>query len=167
MIACLDVDYRDTEGFAAGVVFRDWPDARATEERVVRITDVQPYEAGQFFRRELPCLLAILRTLPPVETVIVDGYVWLDGPSKPGLGAHLHQALDGRVAVIGVAKTKFRGADGVCEVTRGTSKRPLFVTAAGMEPEAAAEFVRSMHGKYRIPTLLARVDYLCRHHEGA
>jgi deoxyribonuclease V len=165
MITCLDVDYRDTEGFAAGIVFRDWSDAKATDERVVRVAGVQPYEAGQFFRRELPCLLAVLRVLPPVETVIVDGYVWLDGPSKPGLGAHLYQALDERVAVIGVAKTKFRGAHGVREVTRGASKRPLFVTAAGMEPEVAADFVRCMHGNYRIPTLLVRVDYLCRHSE--
>jgi deoxyribonuclease V len=165
MIACLDVDYRDTCGFAAGITFRDWTDAGVVDERVVRIADVQSYEAGQFFRRELPCLLAVLQKMPRVQTVIVDGYVWLDGPSKLGLGAHLYQALGERVPVIGVAKTKFLGAEGVCEVTRGASKRPLFVTAAGIQPEIAADLVRSMHGKYRLPTLLSRVDYLCRRAE--
>ena len=29
------------------------------------------------------------RILPPVETVIVDGYVWFDSMGKPGLGGYL------------------------------------------------------------------------------
>lgn len=163
MITCLDVDYRNDAAFAAAVTFRGWADTRAVDERVVEVPDVQPYESGQFYRRELPCLLAVLETLPPVETVIVDGYVWLDGVSKPGLGARLYEALGGGIAVVGVAKTSFRGVNGVCEVMRGSSMRPLFVTAAGMHANSAAERVRSMQGNHRIPTLLARVDYLCRH----
>jgi deoxyribonuclease V len=166
MKACLDVNYRETLAFAAAATFRDWFDAHAVYERVVEVPTVQPYETGQFFRRELPCLLAVLRMLPPVKTVIIDGYVWLDGMSKPGLGAYLYEALRGRVKVIGVAKTRFQGADRACEVIRGASRRPLFVTAAGMRVDLAAEHVRSMYGNYRIPSLLARVDYLCRH-EGA
>lgn len=162
MLACLDVDYRDDGACAAAVVFRDWSDALAAEERTVEIRDVQPYEPGQFFRRELPCLLAVLRTLPPIETVIIDGYVWLDVASRPGLGAHLYEALDRRCAVVGVAKTKFQGADHACEILRGESQRPLYVTAVGMPAEVAAERVRSMHGAHRIPTLLGRVDDLCR-----
>jgi deoxyribonuclease V len=163
MLACLDVNYHETIGVAAAVTFRDWSDASAVDEKVLQLSDIQPYQPGQFFRRELPCLLAVLKTLPPVEIVIVDGYVWLDRASKPGLGGHLYHALKERVAVVGVAKSRFHGADAASEVTRGESRRPLFVTAAGMQAELAAEFVRSMHGKYRIPTLLARADYLCRH----
>jgi deoxyribonuclease V len=162
MLACLDVDYRENGACAAAVVFRDWRDGAAAEERTVGIAEVQPYEPGQFYRRELPCLLAVLRVLPPIETVIIDGYVWLEGASKPGLGAHLHEALGGRCAVIGVAKTKFQGADGAREVLRGTSQRPLYVTAVGVSLDVAAERVRSMHGAHRIPTLLGRVDDLCR-----
>jgi deoxyribonuclease V len=162
MLACLDVNYRDPRACAAAVVFRDWNDAVATEERTVQIAEVQPYEPGQFYRRELPCLLAVLGTLPPLETVIIDGYVWLDGMSKPGLGAHLYEALGRSSAVIGVAKTKFQGAEGVREVLRGTSQKPLYVTAAGVAAEVAAERVQSMHGAHRIPTLLKRVDDLCR-----
>jgi deoxyribonuclease V len=163
MIAYVDVYYRDSDASAAGVTFLDWSDAKAVDERVVHVSDIQPYEAGQFFRRELPCLLAVLKTIPSVNTVVIDGYVWLDGASTPGLGAHLHRALGGQVAVVGVAKTRFQGTDRVREVIRGVSKRPLFVTAAGMEIDIAARHVLSMHGDHRIPTLLKRVDYLCRH----
>lgn len=162
MIACLDVYYRDVGACAAGIVFHDWSDANAFDERTVHLADVQPYEPGQFYRRELPCLLAVLRVLPPIHTVIIDGYVWLGSAAKPGLGAHLYEALNREVAVIGVAKTKFRGADQAREVSRGSSKRPLFVTTAGIDPDLAAELIGTMHGDFRIPSLLARVDYLCR-----
>ncbi len=74
--------------------------------------------------------------MPPVSVVVVDGYVWLDG--VPGLGMHLYQALAGKVAVLGVAKTKFAGAEGV-EVLRGHRTRPLFITAMGMSAESAAD----------------------------
>ncbi len=163
MIACLDVAYGDAEAHAAGVSFRNWTDAIPLEERVAAVAKVALCQPGQFFRRELPCLLAVLRVLPPVDVVIVDGYVWLGAGNHPGLGAHLYQALGEHTAVVGVAKTRFKGADFAREVVRGRSTRPLFITAAGMSPEYAAEHVRSMHGPYRMPTLLKRVDSLCRH----
>jgi deoxyribonuclease V len=47
-------------------------------------------------------------------------------------------------------------------VLRGGSARPLYVTAAGLSADEAARRVRDMHGPYRIPTLLKRVDQLCR-----
>lgn len=148
-------------------MFHDWSDAEASDERVVRVSSVEPYMPGEFYRRELPCLLELLRTLPPAETVIVDGYVWLDSASKPGLGGRLYQALGGKVEIVGIAKTKFQGAVDVCEVVRGTSKRPLYVSAAGVQADLAADWVRSMHGNYRIPSLIARADYLCRHERAA
>jgi deoxyribonuclease V len=162
MMACLDVDYREAAAYAAGLAFHDWSDATPATEKVIPVVGVHPYQPGQFFRRELPCLLAVLRELPPVAVVIVDGYVWLDGVSVAGLGAHLYQALGGKVAVVGVAKTRFAGAGAAVEVVRGRSTRPLFITAVGMGAQKAAEHVRSMHGPDRIPTLLKRVDSLCR-----
>jgi len=162
MKVCLDVDYRETTERVGAVVFGDWRDARASAERVRPVSEVKSYESGQFYRRELPCLLAMLQTLPEMQAIVVDGYVWLDGPGKPGLGAHLHTALEGRVAVVGVAKTKFLGAHEVREVLRGSSQRPLYVSAVGLAVDEAAEQVRTMHGEHRIPTLLARVDQLCR-----
>jgi deoxyribonuclease V len=94
MIACVDVDYKDTQAVAAGIAFRDWLDDSVVEERLVSLLNIQPYHSGRFFIRELPCLLAVLRVLPPVQIVLIDGYVWLE-EKRPGLGAHLYYSLDG------------------------------------------------------------------------
>jgi deoxyribonuclease V len=129
---------------------------------VVRIETVAPYVAGQFYLRELPCLLTALAACPPPDTVVIDGYVWLGEGAKPGLGAHLYEALSRVVPVIGVAKTRFRNADPVVEITRGRSRSPLFVSAAGIRFSSAAQSIRRMHGLHRLPTLLRRADRLSR-----
>lgn len=162
MIACLDVHYRDPGAVAAGLWFRRWEDSASSAEIVLPIERVAPYRSGQFYLRELPCLLAVLEKGPPVEVVVVDGYVWLGAEQRPGLGAHLYQALGEKVAVIGVAKTRYPGATRAQELRRGTSRSPFYVTAAGMEVGEAARHVAEMHGPHRIPTLLRRVDQLCR-----
>jgi deoxyribonuclease V len=166
----LDVDYREAGGvehaMAAAVVFDAWDAPVAAHERVVRVDGVKPYVSGRFYERELPCLLAAIEAVKSkgfaVDGVVVDGYVWL-GDARPGLGAHLWEALGQSVPIVGVAKTKFDGAEGVQhEVTRGQSKRPLYVTSAGIPAKTAADHVASMAGAHRVPTLLARVDRLCR-----
>jgi deoxyribonuclease V len=164
MMACVDVDYRDSEAAAACVLFRDWTDEHAAGQLVQAISGVAAYVPGEFYRRELPCLLAVLdRVTEPLDLVVVDGYVWLGDQTHPGLGAHLYEALERRVKVVGVAKTRFASARLAVPVVRGESAtRPLFVTAAGMAVEEAAEAVRSMYGPHRIPTLLRQVDRLCR-----
>jgi deoxyribonuclease V len=160
MIACLDVHYQEPEAVAAGLWFRRWEDGASAAEAVLPIARVEPYRPGRFYLRELPCLLAVLEQGPPAETVVIDGYVWL-GDERPGLGAHLYRALGGKVPVVGVAKTRFAGAQ-PHELLRGTSRTPLYVTAAGLDPAEAARHVAAMHGPFRIPTLLRRVDRLCR-----
>jgi deoxyribonuclease V len=164
VLACVDVDYREQEAVAACLRFRDWPDAVSSDEQVIHLPPAAPYVPGQFYLRELPCLLAALRGRgePDLAAVIIDSYVWLDGSGKPGLGAHLHEALGRRTPVIGVAKTSFAGSSFAAPVLRGDSKLPLYVTAAGVPVHEAAAFVKSMHGPHRIPTLLKRVDRLCR-----
>ena len=163
MIACLDVDYRDEGAVAAGLLFRAWTDPLPTSRAIVRIDRVEPYEPGHFYRRELPCLLAALAALAEwPEVVIIDGYVWLGDENDPGLGAHLHRAIDGRSAIVGVAKTRFLRARLVEEVRRGQSTSPLYVTSVGVEPSEAARRIGEMHGFYRLPTLLKEVDRLCR-----
>jgi deoxyribonuclease V len=167
MIACLDVDYREKEAVAACVMARDWPDSKPAAKAVVRIDEVEPYEPGRFFRRELPCLLAVLEAIHTrPEVVIIDGYVWLGDERDPGLGAHLYEALGRQAAVIGVAKTRFLAARRVQEIHRGASRSPLYITAAGVDLQRAADQVRMMHGPNRIPTLLKRVDQLCRDRAG-
>ena len=162
MILATDVAYDEEAGtaLAAGVAFVGWGAPRAAVERTVRVQGIQPYEPGAFYKRELPCLRALLAAAGPVDVVVVDGYVDL-GPDHHGLGWHLYEALEHRVPVVGIAKTRFAGATPI-EVLRGSSKNPLFVTAVGLDAAEVAEAVRTMHGPHRLPTLLQRVDALSR-----
>jgi deoxyribonuclease V len=163
MIACVDVDYRVSQAVAACVLFRSWSDAVSADEKIALITEVDPYVPGHFYRRELPCLLAVLaQVCDPIDVIVIDGYVWLRDEQAPGLGARLYQALSRSIPVIGVAKNCFRGVVAAAAVRRGTSQQPLYVTAVGMDLKLAAKHIQSMHGKHRIPTLLKRVDRLCR-----
>lgn len=161
---CVDVDYREDQAVAAAVLFHDWSDPTAAGRIVQTICPVAAYEPGAFYRRELPCLMAVLgQVSDPLELVIVDGYVWLEDETRPGLGAHLHAALEANVPVVGVAKTRFTSAKGAVAVVRGClASRPLYVTAVGVDVTEAAERVRGMHGSHRIPTLLKLVDRVCR-----
>ena len=118
---------------------------QSLEEAVVNVLEMAEYVSGEFYRRELPCLLMALEKVSQTpEIIIVDGYVWLEG-GKPGLGAKLFEALEDKVAVVGVAKTRYAGADAL-EVLRGSSASLLFVSAAGMNALEAAEKVRRMSG---------------------
>ena len=117
-------------------------------------------DASQFSLRELPALRAVLRGVTGLVLLIVDGYADLDPGGRPGLGAHAHAALG--IPVIGVAKSRFRAATHAVPVLRGTSARPLFVTAAGMARADAADLVRRMAGRHRLPDALRRADALAR-----
>jgi len=166
MLACVDVAYHARGATAACLLWHDWPEAIEARRVVSELAEVAPYEPGSFYRRELPCILKVLADAASptdeIEAVVIDGYVWLSADGRPGLGAHLFEALGGRVKVVGVAKTSFRGSEFAEQVLRGGSARPLFVTAAGVEPSVAAGWIRQMAGEHRIPTLLKRVDTLCR-----
>jgi deoxyribonuclease V len=163
VIAALDVAYGPRGAATACVLFRDFADACAASAHVTHTADVAPYEPGAFYKRELPCLLAALAAAPDAPAiVVVDGYVWLSEDRRPGLGARLHEALGGGVIVVGVAKTSFTGSAFAEPVLRGTSVKPLYVTAEGVEAKTAAGWIRSMHGPHRLPTLLQRADRLCR-----
>ena len=145
---------------------QDWSSPTPLATHVADIAHVQDYEPGAFYRRELPCLLDVLRQLPKLpDVLVVDGYAWLLDAAHPGLGAHLHAAVGGGTPVVGIAKTAFRDADSaplVERVLRGGSQRPLYVTAVGIDTRLASERVREMAGEHRIPLLLAAVDRLAR-----
>ena len=163
MIAALDVDYREPTAIAACVLFHHWSDAAPVREFVTRIEDVAAYQPGEFYRRELPCLLSAIQQIQQrLSAIVIDGYVWLDAQSRPGLGAHLYESLGRTTPVIGVAKTAFAGSSFAQSVVRGTSTKPLWVTAVGLEARDAAQQVATMHGEFRLPTLLKRADQLCR-----
>ncbi len=165
MIVCMDVDYRSEDcAVAAALAFDSWEADRAADARVVILDSlVSLYEPGAFYRRELPCLLAVLAQVPfELEALVIDGFVFLDPSGRPGLGSHLHNALGHAIPVVGVAKTPFRPATTALEVRRGSSSKPLWITSVGMDANDAAAHVRAMHGDHRVPTLLREVDQLCR-----
>jgi deoxyribonuclease V len=162
-IAVVDVDYGAVGAQAACVVAAGWTDAEGSEERTAEVASVQPYRPGALFERELPCILEVLGLVKTAfRAVLVDGYVDLDDAGTPGLGGQLHARLGGAVAVVGVAKTAYKGATHGVPVVRGGSARPLYVTARGMVAADAARLVEGMHGEHRIPTLLKRADQLAR-----
>ena len=158
---CVDVDYDETHARIAGLVFRDWEDEEAVETHQFQIANPADYIPGEFYRRELPCIEALLdRVTLEIDTIVVDSYVWLE--DGPGMGGHLFQALEERVAVVGVAKNSFFKAVDAVPLLRGSTKKPLFISAAGMAVEEAAAAIAKMHGPFRLPTLLKQVDRLCR-----
>lgn len=162
MIAALDVHYDEVAltGKAAAVLFSTWEEFEPHNECTVVCSGIEPYVPGQFFKRELPCLLAVLAEIPePLDAIVVDGYVSLG--DKPGLGFRLWEALDQTVPVVGVAKTQFNSA-GAVEVTRGKSRSPLYVTAIGLDITEAGRHVKGMAGEFRIPEMLKRIDQLAR-----
>ncbi len=165
-IAFLDVHYKDAGARAACALTESWEAESPVSTYVQDIETVEPYEPGNFYRRELPCLLSVLRLLPALPaTIVVDGYVWLSSGDRPGLGARLYDALGRGTSVVGIAKTAFAGVEScasVVPVFRGTSQNPLFVTAVGMEPGIAAQCVSRMAGKYRIPDIVRIADRLSR-----
>jgi len=163
MLCCLDVDYRSDSVVAAAVCFDDWTSEFPTRQySVTSNSPPEPYEPGNFYRRELPYLLAVFAQVgEQPATILIDGFVWL-GTDQAGLGAHLYEALGSRSAVVGVAKRPFRDSSVGAPLLRGTSTRPLYVTSVGISLADAVAGVKAMHGPHRIPTLLKRVDRLCR-----
>jgi deoxyribonuclease V len=164
-VGAVDVHY-DNEGGAAAalIVCSDFAFTTVVAECVASLSRVSPYEPGALFKRELPCITAVLGLTESVDLLVVDGYAALDPNGRPGLGAHAAEALG--IPVIGAAKTPFRGATHAVEVVRGDAARPLYVTAAGgLQAAEAAHIVAGMAGPHRIPSALSRVDRLARGRE--
>jgi deoxyribonuclease V len=145
---------------AAAVVAADAVFSRLVAERTAMVPEVLPYRPGRFYVRELPPLRAVLDGLREMALLVIDGYADLDPEGSPGLGAYAHAEFG--VPVIGVAKSAFRTATHAVPVLRGTSARPLYVTAAGMPRDEAANMVRRMAGRHRLPDALRRADALAR-----
>src|SRR5436190_4814594 len=109
MLACVDSHYGHDVIRTAVVLFSQWDDAAAKRELIhEEPATAEAYVPGEFYKRELPLILAILQpVLGDLQTVVIDGYVCLDPNGRKGLGAWLHESLAGKVAIIGVAKTHF------------------------------------------------------------
>jgi deoxyribonuclease V len=161
MKLAVDVYYPGTKAKAVGIEIINWTDAQPLQTYIAMIDGVEDYIPGEFYKRELPCIMKLLEkvSLQNKEVIVIDGYVVLDDEGTYGLGGYLYESLNKRVPVIGVAKRSFKGASKyVREVYRGKSARPLYVTAIGMNVEEAANSIKAMHGQSRIPDLLKYLD---------
>jgi deoxyribonuclease V len=166
LIYALDVQYNNNKNaFVACLGFENWSDKRPLYNKIDFIENIEPYQAGLFYKRELPCLLKALEGLNNIECVVIDGYVWLEDERHYGLGMHLYDALDKKIPIIGVAKSKFNNTPQKCELFRGESRKALYISSIDIELEKAKEYIFQMEGKYRVPTLLKYVDSLARGEE--
>ncbi len=166
----LDVYYQenhetnDTTATVTGVRFQGIEQSDIISEHIIEIDKVAPYESGQFYKREMPCLLALINQIEePFDVIIIDGYVFLDGISKAGLGKYLYDNLIDKKPVIGIAKNHFYDIPEDYAVWRGISKHPLYVTSIGIEVKNAKELVSKMDGDHRMPKMVTYVDKLGRH----
>jgi deoxyribonuclease V len=160
MILAIDVHYKETYAKAVGVLFQ-WEDEIPRKIITTIVKEVAEYESGQFYKRELPCILQLLEKidLSKIEAIIVDGHVYTSNDKTFGLGSHLHQALNKKLPIIGVAKKSFINTEEVSfPINRGESKVPLYVSTIDYAIENAIENIKKMKGKYRIPSILQILD---------
>ncbi len=111
----------------------------------IQVDHVEPYQSGQFYKREMPCILKLLQQISePYDIIIIDGYVYLDGKSQEGLGKYLYDNLQDKKPVIGIAKNKFHA-----------------ITDDYATPQALA-MVQKLAGNHRLPNVITMVDHLSR-----
>lgn len=149
----------EDKAYTVGIGFNDWADSSPLFIIDSWYTEkLEPYIPGEFYKRELPCILGLLGKIKIEEfdTLLIDGLVRTT--KGDGLGAKLG-SLFPALEIIGVAKTKFQGAE-YCEVIRGKhgTTKPLYVQALHMPNYCAGTLIKNMHGEYRIPTLLKILD---------
>ncbi len=168
MILSIDIHYCDEKATACAVAFADWPSSQEDAVYVTHVSKVEDYVPGEFYRRELPCIMQLIteHSLSP-DIIIIDGLVYLDGFYKPGLGKYLFDALGGRIPVVGVAKSRFLSTPDEIRVYRGRSNTPLYVTSAGMPLAEAKTCIISMHGNFRIPSMLKKADRISKQYAGS
>ncbi len=162
MIVAVDVLYSESTALVAAVVFQQWDAKESLATYTLKREGVAEYIPGKFYLRELEPIKAVLTRVGNVDTVVIDGYCYLDESGQKGLGAHLYDATAGKYTIVGVAKNSFKGSPHAVPVCRGDSKKPLFITSVGMPQEQAADYISHMSGDFRMPTLLKKVDSMTR-----
>ena len=165
MILAFDTYYFERKAKTICLEFTEWNQSENFKVHTEIIDNVAEYIPGEFYKRELPCILSLLNKidLKKVEVIIVDGFVYLDDEKKYGLGGYLFEKLNQEIPIIGVAKTNFASIEkDKRSLFRGDSQKPLYVTAIGIELEDAFQKVESMAGEFRMPTLLKEMDRLTK-----
>ncbi|TCI90024.1 endonuclease V [Tenacibaculum sp. M341] len=165
MILAFDTYYFEDKARTIALQFENWNDEQESLIFDETLSGISEYVSGEFYKRELPCILSLLKQidLTNCEAIIIDGFVVLDDIGKLGLGGYLHEALEENIPIIGVAKNNFSQIETLKKaVLRGESKKPLYITAKGVDLTVAADKIKNMNGEYRIPNILKRVDAIGR-----
>ena len=166
MIYCFDTYYFENKAKTSCIGISTWASDTVAFEVSETISGIRKYESGAFYKRELPCILSVLKQIElnyQQDIIVIDGFVVLDDAGKLGLGGYLFHHLNCRIPVIGVGKTNFASIDKLKEeVFRGKSKKPLYITASGIDLEEASDHIKNMHGNHRVPTILKLVDRYSR-----
>ncbi len=163
MNLAIDIYYHDKGATCVGVFF-EWTDAQPTKVIRAFLDEVEDYIPGEFYKRELPCVMAVIYQVRQykIDSIVLDSHVQL-GNGQKGLGEYVYEAVNEAYPIIGVAKRGFyNNADYVKEVRRGESENPLYVSAIGIDLDEAADYIQNMHGEFRIPTMLKEVDRIGR-----
>lgn len=166
MILAFDTYYYENKAKTVCLGFDGWNKEENYKIYSEIIENLEEYKSGEFYKRELPCILSLLEKImlnEPIEVIIIDGYVYLDNNQKFGLGGYLYESLNRKIPIIGVAKTNFApNKYNKVELLRGKSKNPLYITSIGIDIENAREHISKMSGDYRIPKLLKELDKLTK-----
>lgn len=160
MILAVDVYYKESSAKAVGILFNPGDETIKYLE-VAYINTVEAYVPGEFYKRELPCILKIIEqtNLTEIEVIIIDGYVYVDNNKTFGLGAFLWKTLEEKIPVIGVAKTSFlKNKETINMLYRGESKNPLYISSIGYDLNEATDLIKEMKGNYRVPNILKLLD---------
>ena len=165
MILAFDTYYYEDKAKTVCIRFDGWGAIIPVNIYSEVLTGIEDYIPGEFFRRELPCIVNLLEKilLDDVEAIVIDGFVFLDDSGKAGLGAQLYNFLNSSIPIIGVAKSNFKTIEKLKNILlRGLSDKPLHITSMGIDTDLATEKIKSMNGQYRIPTLLKLLDRLTK-----
>ncbi len=165
MILAFDTYYYQNKAKTVCISFEDWGKEGNYQVFSEYLSDIKEYVSGEFYKRELPCILSLLSKieLEKVDLIIIDGFVYLNDDNKLGLGAHLYNSLNKQIPIIGVAKRNFATIDrNKHKLFRGNSTNPLYITSIGIDLQIAAQNIKDMKGEFRIPTILKEVDKLSR-----
>ncbi|MDY0988065.1 endonuclease V [Flavobacterium sp. CFBP9031] len=165
MILAFDTYYFDQKAKTICLEFAEWNEDKNFKIHSEIIDNVEEYIPGEFYKRELPCILSLLKQidLSTIEVIVVDGFVYLNDENKYGLGGYLYEKLNKEIPIIGVAKTNFASIEkNKKALFRGDSKKPLYITSIGINLDEAYKKVESMAGEFRFPTLLKELDRLSK-----
>lgn len=164
MILAFDTYYFENKAKTVCISFENWSDEENYTVNSEKIENIEEYQSGEFYKRELPCILSLLNKIEMknITTIIIDGFVYLDDYKRLGLGGHLYNNLN-NIPIIGVAKTNFATLEkNKRELYRGKSIKPLYITSIGIDLDEATKLIENMNGQNRMPTLLKKLDTLTK-----